>query len=356
MTRFESDIEAQKDEYNAITIEDAKCEKLADKNFMIMFKGMSEYGLYVSAPGIFALWAYLEELGIFTIISSMGLACNQKGKGYTWLDLALLDIARRFCGIETHSRMCQHEEPTLSFFAHLLTLPCNDSFLDGLGRISQEQIFQLRKWLMRKNKQLALLGGRKIAFDFHHIDLDAEMGILRKIGKGPSWKKKICYNGFRPHIAWDIDSGNLIVAEYRKGSARGTMTIKRFVKDFIFEEFKELFDTVYIDSEYTGKDSWSFIMNSQNGMGAELTACLKQNRWVKRHRDQFLLQHANDHNVWCYYDEDHVYSSKKFELEWYYVDKQSEQTTKLKLYCVVKKNIKNGSFRCLEHRKQNSHQ
>ncbi len=350
LERLENEIEGESRDYDVIPVTDIHHEKLADKNFMSMFEGMGDHGLFVSAPGIFALWAYLEELGIFKVLSSMGL--TKTGKGYTWFDFLLLDVARRFYGIETHSRMCIHEEPSLTFFAHLLSLPCNDSFLIGLGRISEGQIFSLRKWLIQRNKQLGLLGGKKIAFDFHQIDLDVIMGILRKIGKGSSPKKKICYNGFRPHIAWDIDSGNLIVAEYRKGSARGTTTMKRFVKDFILTAFKELFDTIYIDSEYTGQDTWSFIMDPDSGMGAELTACLKQNKLVKKYRDQFLLKQSNDQNFWSYYDDDHVYSSKTFTLEWNYTDKNSGRTTQLALYCVVKKILKTVAIDVLAPQKK----
>lgn len=185
-----------------------------------------------------------------------------------------------------------------------------------------------------------------MAFDFHHIDLDVELDKLRGFGKGPSPKKKVCYNGFRPHIAWDIETGTVIVTEFRKASVRGTGTFSRFVKDFILPVFKGLFETVYIDSEYTGKHVWNFILSPEEGMDAELVACLKQNSFVRKFRDDFLFSQQGDDGFWIYYDDEHVYSSKTFELKWDYVNPKTKRVSQYVLYCVVKKNIHNGKLRC----------
>ena len=45
-----------------------------------------------------------------------------------------------------------------------------------------------------------------------------------------------------------------IVAEYRKGSQRGTKTIRRFTEEFLTPVFKSIFADVYLDSEYTIKN------------------------------------------------------------------------------------------------------
>ena len=320
--------------------------KFVDSNFMILLKNMKENCLPVDAPGIFMLWFYLEKLGILNVLETMGLTRNLKrNKGYVWLDFFLIDFVRRFYGIETHSGVCRHEEPTLSFFSHLITMPTNDTFLNGLAVITEEQTFLLRKWLTKRMYELGLVQGKNVAFNFHSIDKDVKLGKLRKFGKGHSAKKKICYNGFRPHIAWDINTGNLITAEFRKDSAPGTTTIKRFINDFIPEPFKNLFDTIYINSEYTGKDVWNFILNDNDGLGAELTACLKQNSFVKKARDEFLMANSNAENFWIYYDINHVYSSKTFNLKWIYKEKKTGNEKQIMLNCVVKKNINNNKFR-----------
>jgi len=318
--------------------------RMVDTNILSVLAGMDMNEIYVSAPGIFALWVYLEELGIFPVLDSMGLAGGDRG--YDWFDLLLLNIGRIFYGIPSYSRTCKHEEPTLAFFCHLVSLPCNATFLKGLASISSDQVYGLQKWMIKRSHELGLVNGRRLAFDFHQIDLDVEMDRLRQFGKGPSPKKKVCYNGFRPHVVWDLDTGNLVVAEFRKSSARGTTTVKRFVKDFLLKPFRELFHEIYLDSEYTGKDVWNFILEKDIGMGAQLVACIKQNPMVRKTRDAFLLKNRNQETFWVYYDEKHVYSAITFPLTWEYRNPKSSEIKTLTLDCVVKKNIRNGKLRC----------
>lgn len=346
LKRLEKDFDFTEKEEVEVKKKEMPPQRYVDNNFVLLLEGIRKGGMYVDAPGIFVIWVYLEELGIYPVLDRMGLTYSENGKGYNWFDHFLLNVARIFYGIPSYSRTCDHEEPSLSLFSHLVSLPCNDSFLNGLGRITEDQVFELQRWMVNRCKELGIIQGKRIAFDFKQIDLNVELGKLRDFGKGPSPRKKICCNGFRPHIVWDLDTGNLIALEFRKGSARGTTTVKRFVKDFILSPFKGIFEEVYVDSEYTGKDVWNFVLDSKEGMGAAITACIKQNAFVKKGRDKFLFENSNDEDFWIYYDENHVYSAKTFLLSWEYQCRKSGKKKKLKLFCVVKKHIKNGSLRC----------
>ncbi len=327
--------------------------RLADVNFVHMWRGMQKYPLKTTAPGLFILWAYIEELGILPILETMGLTRPPNRTGYAWVDLLLFEIARHFFGISTASAACESEIAELSYFAHLFRAPCNDTLLNGLCHMTQEQSTELRKWLVQRLACLGLATGRNLAFDFHQIDQDVILSRLRQFGKGPSSKKKYCYTGFRPHIAWDIDQGTLLVAEFRKASARGPTTIRRFIAEHILPTFRDLFDTVYIDSEYTGKDVWNFILDKDTGMGADLVACLKQNPLVRRARDELLNQHADREDFWQYYDDDHVYGVDTFALEWEFTPPHNKNTTVMKLCCAVKKHVKTGKLRCFGSSKPN---
>ncbi len=319
--------------------------KYIDQNFIHKLSGLKKNSLHVDSPGLYVLWHYIEKIGIRSQLDSMGLTYVEKG--YSWFDYFLLNVGRIFYGISSYSKTCECEEPSLPFFSHLLKLPCNDSFINGIGSITQEQVFSLQRWLVERSKSLGLVKGKKIAFDFNQIDLNVDLPQVKNIGKGPSPMKGYCFNAFRPHIAWDLETGNIITAEFRKGSARGTTTIKRFIKDHLFKIFKEDFEEVYIDSEYTGKDVWNFILDKEE-MGAKLIACIKQNKLVKKHIDKFLLENEGDDSFWCYWDDKHVISSKTFELTWHYEDKKKEITEKRKrsLYCCIKKSLKTGKLRC----------
>lgn len=316
------------------------------KSYLNLLKGLSSGNLFVDAPGLPVLWYYLEKLGIFPILYEMGYTQNEEGCKYSWFEYFLYTVARIFYGIPTYGASCLHQEPSLTFFTGLIKAPSLSSLLEGLNNMPEKDVFKLQKLLMEKLKSLKLIKGKRIAFDFKQIDLDVENSRLRNFGKGPSPKKKICYNGFRPHIAWDLDTKNLIIMDFRKASARGTTTIRRFINEFLINIFKENFEEVYIDSEYTGKDVWNYIIDDKNGMGAEMIGCLKQNKFVVKYRNEFLEKNQTKDNFWLYWDKNHVYSSLTFKLQWEYKNKKAGINENLFLNCVVKKNINNGFLRC----------
>jgi hypothetical protein len=319
--------------------------RCVEQKFLAMLKGTEFHPVPLSTPGLPMLWAYLEELGLLPLLHQMQLTVPTGKAYYSWLDLLLFDIGRRFMGISTLSGACESAPPELAWFAHLYAPPCNDTLLDGLTRISEHHVVQLRQWLVKRLAELGLGAGKRIAFDFHQIDLDVLISRLREFGKGPSPKKHLCCPGFRPHVAWDVENNTLLVAEFRKSSARGTTTVRRFTTDYILPVFQHLFETVYIDSEYTGKDVWNFILDSQNGMGANLTACLKQNRLVKQARDCFLVNNEGRQGFWASYDDDHCYTTDTFPITWTYFP-ASGGKQELHLNCVVKRNTNTGRLRC----------
>jgi hypothetical protein len=319
--------------------------RYVEQKFVDMLKGIELDPVPLNAPGLPMLWAYLEELELLPLLHQMHLTVPAGKEDYSWLDLLLFDIGRRFMGISTLSAACESASPELAWFAHLYAPPCNDTVLEGLTRISEHQVVQLRKWIVNRLVELGLGAGKRIAFDFHQIDVDVLRPHLRQFGKGPSPKKKLCCPGFRPHIAWDVENNTLLVAEFRKSSARGTTTIRRFTTDYILPVFQHLFETVYIDSEYTGKDVWNFVLDAKNGMGANLTACLKQNTLVKKARDRFLVKHEGRQGFWAYYDADHCYTTDTFSITWTY-SPPSGAEQELHLNCVVKRNTNTGKLRC----------
>lgn len=344
LDRLERD-DVEDNEIDPFSPTDDDQSRFVEQRFLEMLKGIESHPVSLTAPGLPMLWAYIEELGLLPMLNHMKLTIPGRREYYSWLDLMLFDIGRRFMGISSISGACESAPAELAWFSHLYSPPCNDTVLDGLINISEKQVVQLRKWIVSRLAELGVGSGKRIAFDFHQIDLDVQMPRLRGFGKGPSPKKKLCYNGFRPHIAWDIENNTLLAAEYRKSSARGTTTVRRFTSEYILPVFQDLFETVYIDSEYTGKDVWNFIMDSKKGMGANLTACLKQNPLIKKARDRFLAENEGCHGFWVYYDENHCFTKETFQITWKYsVDSSEEQ--ELSLNCVVKRNINNSKLRC----------
>jgi len=115
-----------------------------------------------------------------------------------------------------------------------------------------------------------------------------------------------------------------------------------------------MFEKVYIDSEYTGRDVWNYILDSESGMGSDLVGCLKQNAFVKKQRDNFIFHNQNSEYFWHYWDDKHVYSNSTFTLKWDYKNQKTKKSNTMRLYCVVKRNINTGKLRCFGSSKNNS--
>ncbi len=195
--------------------------------------------------------------------------------------------------------------------AGLVSMPCNDSLLNGLASIGKSELLKLRQHLTRTAKEHGLIQGRRIAFDFNMRDFTGDDVNLKNIGKAPSPKRKICFPGFRPHIAWDVDTGTPIAVEFRNGKARATTTIKRYILELLQQALgDQAVEHIYLDSEYTAEHVWRFIVDSPHGLGADLTLCIKQNRRVKKFINAFLETNP----TWLFFDEHHTYCEQTFEI------------------------------------------
>lgn len=302
-----------------------------DKGFIALMEDLDVIPL--ANPGIFLFLPYLNRLKIFEHAS--GLIDLDPSQGYSWFSLLLLDIGRILGGISSISKACRVHELSLPLMAGLVAMPCNDSILNGLASIEESVLLQLRQYLTQAAKQQKLIEAKRIAFDFKMQDFTGDDYELKNIGKGPSPKRKVCFPGFRPHIAWDMDTGAPISIEFRNGKARGTTTIKRYFNELIQQSLgKQGVEHVYLDSEYTAEHVWKFIVDPYEGLGADLTMCIKQNKRVKKYIKAFLETNP----TWLFYDENHTYSEQTFEIP--------IQKTNQILKCVLKRKESTGQLRC----------
>jgi len=304
-----------------------------DIGFVEFLKTLTGKPAPLANPGLFLFLPLLHRLNIFEMASS--LMDTDPDKGYSWFSLLLLNLSRILGGISSVSKACRTSELSLPLSAGLVEMPCKDTILNGLAAITEEQLLLLRRFLTKTAYDQELVKGRSIALDFHMRDFTGNDVNLKNIGKGPSPKRKICFPGFRPHLAWDVATGAPLSLEFRNGTARGTTTFKRFIRDLLPETLSEQnVEHIYLDSEYTSQNIWHFIVDSQDGLGADLTMCIKQNRAVKKHIKSFL-----DTNFeWLFYDEEHTYSSNTFLIP--------IQKTRKVLHCVLKRHERNGRLRC----------
>ncbi len=314
------------------TIPKATAARL-DMGYIRFVENLCDSATPLARPGIFLFLPYLDRLKIFEKVASF--MDVDPDKGYSWFSLLLLSLGRILGDISSISKACRINELSLPLMAGLVAMPSNDSLLNGLAQISDANLLQLRRHLTHASSQQQLIEGKRIAFDFKMRDFTGDDVELKNIGKGPSPKRKLCCPGFRPHLAWDVATGVPISLEFRNGKARATTTVKRFVQELLSQTLgNQAVEHVYLDSEYTAEHVWHFIVDSKDGLGADLTMCIKKNKKVKKHIDSFLETNP----TWLFYDEEHTYTEQTFEIP--------IQQTKKTLQCVLKRKEDNGALRC----------
>lgn len=304
-----------------------------DAGFVEFLKPLTAIPAPLANPGLFLFLPLLHRLKMFD--AAARIVDTNPDKGYSWFSLLMLNLGRILGGISSISKACRTYELSFPLSAGLVEMPCKDTVLNGLAAITEEQLLQLRRFLTHAAYEQALVTGRVIALDFHMRDYTGDDVELKNIGKGPSPKRKICFPGFRPHLAWDVVTGAPLSLEFRRGSARATTTFTRFIRDLLPETLThQSVEHVYLDSEYTAQKIWHFIVDPQFGLGADLTMCIKQNGAVKKHINAFLETGFE----WLFYDEDHTYSSSTFTIP--------IQKTHKELRCVLKRHQRTGRLRC----------
>ncbi|KKL18184.1 hypothetical protein LCGC14_2478060, partial [marine sediment metagenome] len=304
-----------------------------DRGFIPLIEDLEHKAIPLANPGVFLFLPYLDRLKLFEKAASLFNA--DPHQGYSWFSSLLLNLGRILEGLSSVSKTCRTHELSIPLMAGLVKMPCKDSLLNGLAIINDTELLRLRRYLTEATFEQGLTTGKRIAFDFHMRDFTSDDVELKNIGKGPSPKRKICFPGFRPHIAWDVATGVPITLEFRNGRARATSTIKRFIRELLLHALgDQAVEHVYLDSEYTSEAVWKFIVDAQEGLGAELTMCIKQNKKVKAYIDSFLKTNP----TWLFYDEDHTYTEQSFEIP-------IHQTDQI-LRCVVKRKESTGRLRC----------
>ena len=326
-------LEAESGDEKPQTVVPATAALRLDKGFIGFVQSLEHQSVAIAQPGVFLFLPYVNRLKIYEKAAS--LMDVDPDRGYSWFSLLLVNLGRILAGISSVSKACRTHELSLPVMAGLVAMPSKDSVLNGLAEIGEAHLLSLRQYLTAVATEQGLIEGKRIVFDFHARDFTGDDVELKNIGKGPSPKRKICFPGFRPHIAWDVVTGMPISLEFRNGRARATTTIKRFIRELLGNVLgSKAVEHVYLDSEYTGESIWSYIVESEHGLGADLTMCIKQNKKVAKYVAEFL--HKNP--TWLFYDEEHTYSEETFTIP---IGGSGKE-----LRCVLKRKEATGALRC----------
>jgi hypothetical protein len=136
-----------------------------------------------------------------------------------------------------------------------------------------DQLHQLQLDLVARAKELKIIEGMKIGFDFHFKKFTGSRSKEKYIGKGPD-KAGDLVPGFRPHIAWDLAANVIISIAYFQGAARAPRIYKQFCEQNIFKIIDPLaIQEIYMDLEY---------FKNETCPNSDLYICLKKNLQIKK--------------------------------------------------------------------------
>jgi hypothetical protein len=170
-----------------------------------------------------------------------------------------------------------------------------------------EQIHALRCDLISRAKELGIIEGMKIAFDFHFKQFYGEHSKEKGIGKGPA-KSGDLVAGFRPHVAWDLATNTILSMSYYHGGVRAPGILEQYCEQHIFPLFDPLaIKEIYMDSEYTKEGSLQYFKQVRCPNG-DVYLCLKKNKQIKK----FIEPALSNEDGWEKYDKDD--ESKSIEV------------------------------------------
>ena len=143
-----------------------------------------------------------------------------------------------------------------------------------------EQLHALRCDLINRAKELGLIEGMKIAFDFHFKPFYGDHSAEKGLGKGPD-KAGNLVPGFRPHVAWDLATNTILSMTYFNGSVRAPGILEQYCEQHIFPFYRRAIQEIYMDSEYTKEGAIQYFKQFRCSNG-DVYLCLKKNKQIKK--------------------------------------------------------------------------
>lgn len=249
-----------------------------NRHFELICKKMRSHAYHICDPGPFILAPFVNDLGIVQSFETYGPP-RLRGKEIT--NLALLNIFRILSGYRGINHLSNNKDRAVALASGIGFFGSSSRFYEDTIQFKFDQLYQLKLDLVARAKQLAIIEGLKIGFDFHLKEFYGMHAAENNIGNGPT-KSGDLAPAFRPHIAWDLASNVIIFIAYYQGAVRSTTIIRQFCEQNIFPIFdRRAIQEIYMDSEYTKEGDYHYFKQVQWQNG-EIYVCLKQNKQIKK--------------------------------------------------------------------------
>jgi transposase len=258
-----------------------------NRHFELICNKLKIRPFQICDPGPFILAPFVNDLGVVQAFNTYGPI---KLRGEEITNLALLNVFRILAGYRRISHLSNNRDRSVALASGIGMYGSTSKYYEDTIAFTFEQLHKLRCDLVARAKELGLIEGLQIGFDFHLKEFYGDHSIEKQIGKGPD-KAGNMVPSFRPHIAWDLATNVIINIAYFQGGTRAPRIIQQFCEQNILPILDPLaVQELYIDSEYTKERDFHYYkeVTFKNG---EIFICLRKNKQILN-----LIKPATDNN------------------------------------------------------------
>ena len=296
-----------------------------NRGFLSLLERLKYRSLPISNPGAILLAPLLEQLGIVEAIYTYGPPTCRTTEITNDI---LLNVLRIVVGFPTINSFMLNSDHSVAIAAGLSLKPCKSALYRRIEDFRFCHLERLRNDAGRRAKELDIISGKKIALDYHCDPSDSRYPRDKAISKAPDKNGDLVY-AHRPQIIWDSDTHSIINIAYCEGRSRAPSALYKFCETNLFQIIDpSTISEIYADSEYTGEKQLIYLVIRS---GATVTMCLKQNKKIKKLKEEVLKQPD-----WQSYGKHYRLASMDFQLP----------ETGKSLRFVVKQNLETNETRC----------
>lgn len=195
-----------------------------NRQFEQLCRKMRTHAYQLCDPGPLLLAQFVNDLGIVQAMESYGPA-RLRGKDLS--NLALLNVFRILGGYRRINHLSDNRDRSVALASGLGMFGSRSRYYEDTLEFKFDQTHSLRCDLISRAKELGLIQGKKIAFDFHFKKFFGEHSKEKGFGKGPD-KAGNLVPGFRPHVTWDLVANTVLSMNYYHGGVRATSILEQY--------------------------------------------------------------------------------------------------------------------------------
>jgi len=297
-----------------------------NSSFLRFTKTLAYRKVVISNPGAIIAAPFLDQLGGVEALNTYA------PKNFRPVDITnniIVNVLRIISGFPTIHDYTMNSDRSVAIASGLSLNPAKSRFYDSFDTLRFEHLEPLRNDASRRARELNIIEGKHIAFDYHCDPCDSRFPRDKALSKSPDKKGDLVY-AHRPHIIWDSMTNTIINIAYCEGRSRAPSALYKFCEDNLFKIIDtDVLEEIYADSEYTGEKQLVYLMVRSE---SNITMCLKQNPKIKKWKEKTIKQ-----EMWQDYEKDYRIASRDFTLpetakRFRFIVKQNKETQETRCF------------------------